>query len=251
MRNMTFEVIKTDIIKIVADAIVCPANKHLKEGSGASAGIFQAAGRRKLTKACDSIAYCAVGSATATLAFDLNAKFIIHAVVPKWIDGEHNEYELLSSTYLSALQIADIMKCESIAFPLLASGYNGFDKVLALQIAAESINSFEGTCLKKVILVVYGERTIAFMKEQGYEVQINPDEFADLVKKAEQKKKWNALFSRGKNAAEELVMNELDLAFEWSKDPKNVNEVLRTGAAIAKIVLSKGKLLPGKTNTNL
>lgn len=46
-------------------------------------------------------------------------------------------------------------------------------------------------------------------------------------------------------------MNELDLAFEWSKDPKNVNEVLRTGAAIAKIVLSKGKLLPGKTNTNL
>lgn len=36
------------------------------------------------------------------------------AAAYKWIDGEHNEYDLLSSAYISALNIADVMGCESI-----------------------------------------------------------------------------------------------------------------------------------------
>ena len=47
------------------------------------------------------------------------------------------------------------MRCESVAFPLLASGNNGFDKELAIQIAKESIGQFEGDTLKKVYLVVF------------------------------------------------------------------------------------------------
>ena len=66
-----------------------------------------------------------------TLAYNLDAQYIVHAVVPKWIDGTHDEYEELCAAYLSALNIADVMRCESIAFPLLAAGSNGFDLDLA------------------------------------------------------------------------------------------------------------------------
>lgn len=110
---MQFEVVKTNIVNIVADAIVLPANKSLKEGSGTSRAIFEAAGRKALTKACDKIKHCETGNAVPTLAFDLSAKYIIHAVVPRWVEGESGEYDLLSSAYLSSLNIADIMGCES------------------------------------------------------------------------------------------------------------------------------------------
>lgn len=99
-----------------------------------------------------------------TLGYNLSSKYIIHAVVPKWIDGEHNEYDLLSSAYLAALNIAEVMRCESIAFPLLASGNNGFDKELAVRIAEESIESFQGVNLKKVFLVIYGDNMENYIK---------------------------------------------------------------------------------------
>ena len=54
---MRFDVVKTSIVNVAADAIVLPANEHLKEGSGASRAIFEAAGRREA-----STAFCFGGS---------------------------------------------------------------------------------------------------------------------------------------------------------------------------------------------
>ena len=65
------------------------------------------------------------------MTLKLDANYIIHAVVQKWIDGEQQEYDYLSAAYLSVMNVADIMGCESIAFPLLESGNNGFDLNLA------------------------------------------------------------------------------------------------------------------------
>ena len=126
------------------DAVVLPANEKLKEGSGTPKAIFEKAGRKELTKACAEIKTCKMGEAVPTLGFKLNADYIIHVVVPKWVDGEHQEYDYLSAAYLSALNVADIMNCETIAFPLLASGNNGFDLGLAYDIAKSSIESFSG-----------------------------------------------------------------------------------------------------------
>lgn len=154
---MQFEIIKANIVDVVSDAIVLPANEVLKEGIGTSKAIFNAAGRKELTQACEKLGHCNIGSAVPTLAYNLTSKYIIHAVVPKWIDGQHSEYDLLSSAYLASLNIAEVIGCESVAFPLLASGNNGFDKQLAFRIAEESIKSFESVKLKKVFLVVYGD----------------------------------------------------------------------------------------------
>lgn len=202
---MQFDVVKTNIINIVADAIVLPANERLKEGSGTSRAIFEAAGRKALTKACDKIGHCDMGNSVPTLAFDLNAKYIVHAVVPCWIDGENGEYDLLSSAYLSALNIADIMGCESIAFPLLASGNNGFDKELAVHIAKKSIEHFSGTCLKKVILVVYGDSMEELMRSLGYTVMVIPDKIRVDERKTEHKAKAEKLLADGKDVAQKFM----------------------------------------------
>lgn len=171
---MQFEIIKANIVDVVSDAIVLPANEVLKEGIGTSKAIFNAAGRKELTQACEKLGHCNIGSAVPTLAYNLTSKYIIHAVVPKWIDGQHSEYDLLSSAYLASLNIAEVIGCESVAFPLLASGNNGFDKQLAFRIAEESIKSFESVKLKKVFLVVYGDTMETYMKSLGYNVLVIP-----------------------------------------------------------------------------
>ena len=165
---MDFQAVKGDITTIKTDAVVLPANTGLKEGSGASEAIFSKAGRKELTAACKALAPVEVGSAIATPAYNLSAEYILHAVVPKWQGGTKNEYALLSSAYLSCLTVADAMGCESIAFPLLAAGNNGFNLRLAIQIAKETISGYQPeNQLKTVFLVVYTEAAKVMMIGSG------------------------------------------------------------------------------------
>lgn len=70
---MPFLMIRNDITKVAADAIVNPANRNLLQGSGTSRAIYQAAGEQKLTAACEAIGHCDLGKAVCTLAFGLPA----------------------------------------------------------------------------------------------------------------------------------------------------------------------------------
>ena len=120
--------IQSDITDLGVDAVVLPANQNLKKGSGASEAIFHAAGETALVDACYKIGHCDLGSAVVTPAFRLNATYIIHACVPKWEGGNQGEYDFLCAAYLSALTLADQLQAKSIAFPLLSSGNNQFNK---------------------------------------------------------------------------------------------------------------------------
>ena len=51
---MPFLMIRNDITKVAADAIVNPANRNLLQGSGTSRGIYQAAGEQELTAAAEN-----------------------------------------------------------------------------------------------------------------------------------------------------------------------------------------------------
>ena len=55
---MPFLMIRNDITKVAADAIVNPANRNLLQGSGTSRAIYQAAGEQELTAACEAIGHC-------------------------------------------------------------------------------------------------------------------------------------------------------------------------------------------------
>ena len=167
MSEARVEIIRGNILNVLSEAIVLPANTGLHEGSGVSTAIFQAAGRKKLTEACQKIGSCEEGKAVVTPGFDLKADYIIHTVVPRWIDGQHDEYERLCASYLAALNAADILGCTSISFPLLGAGNNGYDLGLAFEIAHQTMLKFEGRVLNTVYLVIYGDRAAELVSGKG------------------------------------------------------------------------------------
>jgi len=129
VNNMsTIEIKKIGITKLKVDAIVNAANDGLWEGGGVCGAIFSEAGSAELTKACEKYGHCDTGSAVITPGFKLPAKYIIHAVGPRWIDGKHNEPSLLYDAYKSSLELAKENDCHSIAFPLISAGIFGYSK---------------------------------------------------------------------------------------------------------------------------
>ena len=89
----TIQIQKTSITELHTDAIVNAANSRLMAGGGVCGAIFKAAGYDRLQDACNKIGHCDTGSAVITPGFDLKAKYIIHAVGPRWIDGKHGEMD--------------------------------------------------------------------------------------------------------------------------------------------------------------
>jgi len=122
----TIEIRKISITDLDTDAVVNAANEGLWAGGGVCGAIFRAAGHEKLQTACDRIGHCDTGSAVITPGFALKAKYIIHAVGPRWTDGRHGEPELLRSAYRSSLELAVKNGCRSIGFPLISSGIFGY-----------------------------------------------------------------------------------------------------------------------------
>ena len=156
---MAFQIIRNDITKVSADAIVNTANPKPVYSSGTDGAIYVAAGADELLRERQKIGDIALGQAVATPAFALDAKYIIHTVGPAWIDGEHGEREAVRNCYENSLRLAKELSCESIAFPLIATGVYGFPKADALQIAVSVFSEFLSDTDMRITLVVFDEES--------------------------------------------------------------------------------------------
>lgn len=153
---MPLQIIRNDITKVKADAIVNTANPYPIYGTGTDQAIYMAAGVDELLHARQQIGEIERGSVAVTPAFGLKARYIIHTVGPSWIDGEHQEREILRSCYRNSLHKAMKLECESIAFPVISAGIYGFPKKEALQLAVSEIKAFLEQEEMNVTLVVFG-----------------------------------------------------------------------------------------------
>lgn len=168
---MAFQIIRSDITKVKADAIVNTANPHVAVGSGVDAAIYQAAGRDALLAARKKIGVLPPGNVAVTPAFHLDATYIIHVSGPWWVDGTHDEVRILRTCYEKALEAAKEKNCVSIAFPLLATGTYGFPKALGLQIAVDAFTAFLQENEMEITLVVFGSDGGSVSGELGEEVR--------------------------------------------------------------------------------
>lgn len=153
---MAFNIIKADITKIKADAIVNPTDSWFSGGGGTDAAVHCAAGE-DLKKELNGRPELGVGEVFTSGAGNLPCKYIIHTVGPEYQDGISGEGILLKSCYDRALAEAQRLNCKSVAFPLIATGTFGFPKGEALKIANSSISQFLMEHDMKVILVVHDE----------------------------------------------------------------------------------------------
>lgn len=161
---MPFEIVRNDITNMQVDAIVNAASRKVQINPGVDFAVHQKAGP-ELLKARAAVGELQAGDAAITPAFHLNAQYVIHALSPVWYDGTRGEAKLLRKTYQHCLQLALEHGCESIAFPLLASGNHGFPAQQAIQIAVSAFSSFLMEHDMHIYLVVFDKESFALSEK--------------------------------------------------------------------------------------
>lgn len=167
---MPLKIVRNDITKIKCDAIVNAAKSTLLGGGGVDGAIHKAAGKQLLLE-CAKLGGCNPGEAKVTKAYRLPCKYVIHTVGPKWKGGDQDEEKTLRSCYDESLKLAQSLKCESIAFPLIASGSYGYPKDRALRTAIDAISVFLLNNDMLVYIVIYDRDSF----------QISEKLFADIT----------------------------------------------------------------------
>jgi O-acetyl-ADP-ribose deacetylase (regulator of RNase III) len=151
-----------DITRIPADAIVNAANSALAGGGGVDGAIHRAGGpeiMRELDGIRRQIGRCPTGSAVATGAGKLPAKFVFHAVGPVYRDGASGEPELLASCYRTAFRLAAEHGVETISFPAISTGVYGYPLEEAAEIAIREVKAaLEQSSVRTAIFVVFGRQ---------------------------------------------------------------------------------------------
>jgi O-acetyl-ADP-ribose deacetylase (regulator of RNase III) len=182
---MPLTIIRESITEVDAEAIVNTANPHPTVGGGTDTAVYEAAGFDALLEARKAIGDIRIGDAAVTPAFNLPYKIIIHTVSPIWEDGNHAETEALRSCYLRSLEEAEKHACASVAFPLLASGSNGFPKDIALKTALDAIQSWLMDHEMQVILAVFDKQSFELSSNVYADVKsyIEEHQVSDLAVK--------------------------------------------------------------------
>ncbi len=195
---------KVSIIDAGTECIVNAANEHLQGGLGVCGAIFKAAGWSKLQAACDAIGHCDTGSAVITPAFNIKAKYIIHAVGPVWHDGKQKEPQKLFGCYKASLELMKKQGCHSIAFPLISAGIFGYPKDKAWRKALQACNDF----IKKnpdydadILFAVLDDHILNLGMEEQYRQKTEMDE----IRKAKAERLLEKLNGKDLKAAIEAV----------------------------------------------
>jgi O-acetyl-ADP-ribose deacetylase (regulator of RNase III) len=165
LENTQVELVEGDITELDVDAIVNAANEHLQLGSGV-AGAIRRKGGPSIQEECNRISGTPVGTAVVTGAGNLKAKHVIHAVGPRWGEGE--EDRKLAAAVRSSLALADRRGFKSIALPALSTGVFGFPLDRAARVMLTEIHRYPqgGTKLDRVVICLFGEEAFEVFKRE-------------------------------------------------------------------------------------
>ena len=153
-----------DITRVAADAIVNAANSALAGGGGVDGAIHRAGGpeiMQELDGIRAGVGGCPTGSAVATGAGRLPARYVFHAVGPIYRDGRHGEPNLLASCYRRCLEMAEERGVGVISFPAISAGVYGYPMEEAAAIAIREVKahlSKPDAGVHRAIFVLFGRR---------------------------------------------------------------------------------------------
>jgi O-acetyl-ADP-ribose deacetylase (regulator of RNase III) len=156
------ELVLGDITRERVDAIANAANEALRGGGGVDGAIHRAAGpglleelRRRYPDGTPT------GTAVATDAHDLPARWVLHAVGPVWRGGDAGEEELLADAYRSCMRLADELGARTVAFPAISMGIYGYPPPEGARVAVQTVAEYlrGETAVERVRFVLFSEET--------------------------------------------------------------------------------------------
>ena len=165
VNNTCLQLEQGDITDSTADAIVNAANSDLILGAGV-AGAIRRKGGPSIQEECNRIGSCPVGNAVITSAGNLQARFVIHAVGPRW--GEGHEVEKLKNAASNSLQRAEEKELKSIAFPAIGTGIFGFPQKLAAKTLLTAVWQYlsRKSGIKTVTFILFDIESFNVFKDQ-------------------------------------------------------------------------------------
>lgn len=125
-----------DLTEERVDAIVNAANTMLEHGGGLAGAIVRRGGGSIQTES-DRLAPVEVGDAAVTGGGDLPARWVVHAVGPRW--GEGDEERKLRSAVRSALERARELGATSVALPAISTGIFGYPKGDGVRVIVDEV----------------------------------------------------------------------------------------------------------------
>lgn len=123
---MEITAVHGDITRQEVDAVVNAANSGMRGGGGVDGAIHRAGGPAVLEDCVARFPHgLPTGEAGWTTAGSLPVRWVIHVVGPNYRAGQRDR-GLLLSCYSRALEVADSLGAETVAFPLVSAGIYGW-----------------------------------------------------------------------------------------------------------------------------
>jgi O-acetyl-ADP-ribose deacetylase len=165
LNKTVVRVIHGDLTEAPVDAIVNAANSHLQHGGGVAGAIVRKGGNI-IQEESNRIGIVPVGECAVTSAGKLPARYVIHAVGPRW--GEGDEETKLRSAVRNTLKTAEERKFSSIGMPAISAGIFGFPKDLCARIILEEIVSVinRNSALREIDLYLMDFEIIEFFSAE-------------------------------------------------------------------------------------
>jgi O-acetyl-ADP-ribose deacetylase len=158
--QMRIELVQGDITHQAVDAIVNAANSSLMGGGGVDGAIHRAGGPEILEE-CRRIRAerfpdgLPTGTAVATTAGRLPARWVIHSVGPVYSRSEDRS-GLLASCHTESLRVADELQALSVAFPAISTGVYGYPLDQAAPVAVQAVRTAPSR-VDRVLFVLFDE----------------------------------------------------------------------------------------------
>jgi len=166
--DVKISIVKGDLTESTADAIVKAANSHLQHGGGVAGAIVRKGGYI-IQEESNRIGYVPVGNCAITIGGGLKARYVIHAVGPRWGEGE--EERKLRDAIRNTLTLATERNFKTLSMPAISAGIFGFPKERCAHTIVSELATFVSnnkTSLKEIRIYLIDEELILFFdKELG------------------------------------------------------------------------------------